>query len=380
VLTLLPEKINDNPTTFKVSESNEKSYRLKNCFIVEADEFLKQSADFPIIDVRSPKEYQQGHIPGSVNLPVFDDDERAIVGIIYAKEGRDAALLKGLEIVGPKLEKLVVKAGEIAPGREVLMHCWRGGMRSESLAWLLSFSGIKVTLLYGGYKAYRRFVRASFQKGPPMIVLGGMTGSGKTEILHHLADKGLQVLDLEQLACHKGSAFGALGMLEQPTSEQFENDIARRWLAFQSDKLVWLEDESRSIGRVFIPEPLFIKKVAAPFIFIEMPFEERVTRLEKEYGNFNKEDLAGFILKISRRMGRDKAQAAVKALKSGNVRDAIVNVLSYYDKTYTYSLERKENQQIASLEADLDDLRKTAKKIIEWQKSKRNYSVASGNE
>lgn len=308
---------------------------------IETKEFLERSFEVPVLDVRSPKEFLQGHIPGAFSFPLFSDEERAIVGTTYTHQSKDAAILKGLEIVGPKLELFVKRALELAPRKEVLVHCWRGGMRSEAMAWLLQFAGIKAFVLNGGYKAYRQYTRQSFLEGPPVIILGGMTGSGKTEILQYLSSRGEQVVDLEQLANHKGSAFGALGQENQPSNEQFENELAAKWLRLDPEKPVWIEDESRNVGKVIIPDPLFEKMCRARIIFVDVPFEERVTRLAKEYGEFDTEQLIAIVFKISKRIGGDIANAAISSLKEGETKEAVSVILKYYDKTYQYGLSKR---------------------------------------
>lgn len=312
-------------------------------------EFLERSKAVPVVDVRSPKEFSQGHIPGAVSMPLFDDDERAVVGTTYTRIGKDEALLKGLEIVGPKMKDFVMQAKALALGNEILVHCWRGGMRSGAMAWLFRFSGFKALVLEGGYKAYRHYIREALSMGPPIKILGGMTGSGKTEILHHLADLGEQVLDLEGLANHKGSAFGGLGQQEQPTTEQFENNLAEKWLAFDPALPVWVEDESRSIGRVIIPDPFLAQMANAQVLFIEVPFETRVNRLFEEYGGFDPQELAVLVSKISKRLGSDVAKAASDDLLSGNIKSAVARVLKYYDKTYQYGISKRDKSKVTFL-------------------------------
>jgi tRNA 2-selenouridine synthase len=188
-------------------------------------EFLKLAEEIPVTDVRSPKEYEEGHIPGAINIPLFDDEERARVGTKYKKEGRIAAIMEGLDLSGPRMTEKLRKALQTAKNGKLLVHCWRGGMRSEAMAWLFSLSGIQTTVLEGGYKSYRHLVLDTLAAEREMIILGGMTGSSKTHILRHLKQQGRQVVDLESLANHKGSAFGALGQLPQPSTEQFANDL-----------------------------------------------------------------------------------------------------------------------------------------------------------
>ncbi len=307
---------------------------------MNAASFLELSREWPVIDVRSPSEFTQGHIPGAINIALFDDIERAIVGTAYTRKGHHESVKAGLELVGKKLAGFIEQAEKNGAGKQALVHCWRGGMRSEAMAWLFRFTGIKTLTLEGGYKAYRRHIRESLAAGPPLKILGGMTGSGKTEILKNLAGMGARVIDLEGLACHKGSAFGALGQGEQPTTEQFENDLASQWIDFGGDEPVWVEDESLNIGKVIIPEPFFSKMQKAPLYLLETLYDIRVDRLVEEYGGYDISILGELILRIGRRMGGDQARSAVSALESGDIRQAVGIVLSYYDRTYRYTLEK----------------------------------------
>lgn len=308
--------------------------------------FLELAHDLPILDVRSPKEFSHGHIPGALNLPLFNDQERAIVGTTYVHQDRDAAIREGLKIVGPKLDYFVASAHAVAKDKTVLVHCWRGGMRSEAMAWLLQFSGLTTHVLEGGYKAFRHYIHEAFSTGPPIIVLGGMTGSGKTELLQYLSSQGEQVVDLEGIANHKGSAFGSLGQPDQPSQEQFENDLAANWIGLDPSKPVWLEDESRNIGKVILPESLFLKMSRARVVCIEMDFDDRVERLVREYGSFDPVALSSIIIKIQKRIGGDTAQKAMKALESNDIRGAVEIILKYYDKTYSYGLSKRTDEQL----------------------------------
>lgn len=308
---------------------------------IEIEEFLSLRQQMPVFDVRSPAEFTDGHIPGAFNLPLFDNDERKIVGTIYKKSGREAAIFEGLGFVGKKMQWYIKEARKHAPGKKLLIHCWRGGMRSESLAWLLQTAGFEVFVLNGGYKSYRQFIRMGWERPAIIHVVSGKTGSGKTEILHHLQSMEQQVLDLEGLAHHKGSAFGAIGELPQPTNEQFENDLADHWLNLDFNLPIWLEDESHYIGGVFIPEPLFVQKQNGKIFCVEIPHDQRIQRLIKDYASFPKDLLVSSIEKISRRLGGQHAKAAVEAIEQDDFATAIDIVLFYYDKTYAHGLSQK---------------------------------------
>ncbi|MCC7464910.1 MAG: tRNA 2-selenouridine(34) synthase MnmH, partial [Saprospiraceae bacterium] len=240
-------------------------------------EFIALSADCVLLDVRSPGEYAQGHIPGAISFPLFTDEERAKVGKMYKQTGKEEAMELGLRIVGPKMADFVKQAKKLAPNRRLAIHCWRGGQRSGSMAWLFRQSGFEVATLSGGYKAYRQHLLNYFGKTDlKLIVIGGQTGSGKTKVLHALQDAGEQIIDLEALAHHKGSAFGFIGEQPQPTVEQFENELFHTQKALDPDRRVWIENESKSIGRVFIPLDFWTKMKAAPLVNIEIPFDTRL--------------------------------------------------------------------------------------------------------
>ncbi|PKO99910.1 MAG: tRNA 2-selenouridine(34) synthase MnmH [Bacteroidetes bacterium HGW-Bacteroidetes-9] len=333
---------------------------------VSPQQLFELKSRFPVIDVRSPGEYAMGHIPGAVNLPLFNDQERAEVGTRYKRAGRDAAFLIGLDFVGVKMSGFVKKLQSICQGKpnEVVVHCWRGGMRSGSMAWLFSSAGYKVHLLEGGYKAYRAYIRAESGIGAPMIVLGGMTGSGKTGILNELKKMGQQVIDLEGLAHNKGSVFGYLGQIEQPTNEQFENNLYDEWVKLDHSKPVWLEDESRSVGAVGIPGPFFDRMKQQSMILIQVPHEIRVERLIVEYAGFDKKMLIDALTKIAQPIGGLAYKEAVVAIEEDRFAPAISLVLGYYDKTYLKALKKFSNRSVFEIETNTGDVCQNAKLVL----------------
>lgn len=299
------------------------------------------SDDQVIMDVRTPAEFAKGHIPNAINFPLFSDAEHRVVGTIYKQRGGAEALVKGLEFVGPKMSGFVTSAEQLALGRKILIHCWRGGKRSESMSWLLKFADQKVATLSGGYKAYRNFATESFlERSLKIRLLGGNTGCGKTEILQVLRSQGEQIIDLEGLANHKGSAFGALGEQTQPTTEQFENNLYETFRYIDPERSVWVENESRTIGSVSIPDGFWKQMKTAPLINLERPVSERVETIMRHYGNFSGEELKEAFSNIKKRLGGKNYQAAVLALDEKDLETAIEIALFYYDKAYQYFLAK----------------------------------------
>lgn len=311
---------------------------------ISIEEALGTSISAPILDIRSPKEYAKGHIPASYSLPLFSDDERALVGTTYHREGRQAAILQGFDLTGPKWSGYIRRALELAPGKKVLLHCWRGGMRSEAMAWALSLYGFEVYVIKGGYKAFRRWAHRLFERPLHLIVLAGKTGSDKTGVLYRLADKKEQIIDLEALACHQGSAYGSMGYLIQPTQEQFENNLA--WVIKDLDpaQRTWIEDESMTIGRCAIAAGLWHQLLQAPAIELEVPVDLRIALLHGQYGVLDKGFLEEATLKIKKRLGPDQTNAAIADIQKGEMRSFISRVLSYYDKAYYKSRKPAENK------------------------------------
>ncbi|MEN6619559.1 MAG: tRNA 2-selenouridine(34) synthase MnmH [Rikenellaceae bacterium] len=315
--------------------------------IISVDEFLERGKSLPIIDVRSPGEYEHAHIPGALTLPLFTNDQRAEVGTIYKQRGRVQAVQKGLEFAGPKLKEFTKFALKFN-SNELLIYCWRGGMRSSAMAWLLETVGLNCCLLQDGYKAYRNYVLHSFETPYNILLLGGYTGSGKTEILQALREAGEQVIDLEGLSNHKGSAFGALGQGVQPSSEQFENRLCAELEKLSRDRIVWVEDESRNVGKVTIPHGIWNQMRAAKLIRVDTPYDIRLSRLMRDYAYFDIEGLAGSIKRIEKRLGYDKCKIALEACLSGDRETAARICLNYYDVAYGNQLMARfeENQSL----------------------------------
>jgi tRNA 2-selenouridine synthase len=317
---------------------------------LSTDDFLARPPGTPVIDVRTPDEFAMGHIPGALNVPLFSNEERAEIGTAYKHEGRSRAVAIGLRRAGPRLEQLAQTLLDLTDPADprLHIHCWRGGMRSASVAWLMeSTFGCRAATLKGGYKAFRRWVLDSFGIPRELRVIAGLTGSGKTEILRHLAALGERTVDLESLANHKGSAFGQLGEAEQPTQAQFENELALAWRATDPARPVWLEDESRMIGKRALPEALWERKQNARFHVIELPDDERIAHLCNGYAGFPPGELEAAVETIHSRLGGGRAKAALESIRGGDFAEACRIILSYYDRAYQNCLAALPPENIA---------------------------------
>ena len=331
---------------------------------IDIQNFLNLSKERPVLDVRSPAEYLHAHIPGASSLPLFTDEQRKIIGTAYKQQSRQVAVKIGLGYFSHRMEDMLSEAEEkinngATKGLEdnrVLVHCWRGGMRSRSVAWLLDLYGYKIYTLKGGYKAFRNWVLDQFEKEYPLKIMGGYTGSGKTMVLQEMKKKGATVIDLERLANHKGSAFGSIGEAPQPGQEMFENLLAIElfWGSLKPGTLtiekigdrkneIWLEDESRHIGSVGIPKTLWNNMRESPLYFLEIPFEERLDYIISTYGTFKKDQLINSIVKIQKRLGGLETRNAISYLLDNKVKECFSILLHYYDKLYTTALFKREN-------------------------------------
>ncbi len=318
---------------------------------IPIDQFLALKKVVPIIDVRSQGEFAQGHISGAINIPILDDVSRKIVGTMYKQYGRQTAVLKGLELTGPDLSSTLRKGVKAAPDGRALVHCWRGGMRSEFFAFLMHYYGFESIVLEGGYKAYRGAVHESFNKKYDIKVLTGKTGSGKTEILHSLKQKGAQIIDLEGISQHRGSSFGALGMEPQPSQEQFENRLFEELNALDVSKIIWIEDESRAIGDKVIPEGIWTQMKAAPMVEIHRTDSERMAQILLDYGHFDIEELKVAMARIGKRLGPQHVKQALIHLDQHEISEAFEIALKYYDRAYAHLLSQREKAEVKTLDA-----------------------------
>jgi len=314
----------------------------------------------PLIDVRSPSEYYKGHMPNSINIPLFDNNERSIIGTIYKKEGRKKAVIEGLKFFEKKMELLLdnlfmnidsYKNNSKKNKKEffIKIYCSRGGMRSQSISWLLEKFKLNPVTLNGGYKVYRKWVLDSFSKKLNIVIIGGKTGTGKTRLLSLLEKYKYQTIDLEGFACHRGSTFGGLGMKEQPSNEKFENIIAEKLNSFKCTNNIFVEAESANIGKCKIPHEFFIQMKNSRRIEIVRSESNRLNELIDTYSVFKKEELQESVLRIKKRLGPQRTKIALESINNEKWDLVCKSVLDYYDKCYEYEKVGKKNIKLLDL-------------------------------
>jgi len=312
--------------------------------------WLLDHLHLPVIDVRSPGEFERGHIPGAISVPLFDDDQRAVVGTLYKQQGREPAIQRGLDIATAKSDNLATEIARHVGDADFILHCWRGGMRSRGVAWLCDQRGLKPKLLEGGYKSFRRAAHRNFEQHRDIILLAGKTGTGKTLLLEKLAEAGQQTIDLEGLAVHRGSAFGGIPDTPQPTTEHFENLLFLQWSRLDARRPVWIEGENQSIGKVRVPVPVFRQMTNSPIVVVEVNRQKRVDFLLDQYSYLTDEHLTESVHRIQKRLGGLRLTQAIKAIESGDRRSFVEITLEYYDKTYGKALENKQELGIFTVE------------------------------
>jgi tRNA 2-selenouridine synthase len=301
-----------------------------------------------VIDVRSPAEFEQDHIPGAINLPSLSNEERAEVGTIYKQVNPFDARKIGAALVFANLsrhltEHFATKEKDYRP----LVYCWRGGQRSGSVATILSMIGWRATVVEGGYKAYRRIVMTGLESKPSEFtyrIVGGKTGSAKTDILHELERRGEQVLDLEGLASHRGSLLGSLPGRDQPSQRLFESLLFDKFRSFCAEKVVWIEAESSKIGRVYLPIDLMEKMVESRYYDLQPPLDWRVAYLAKGYAHLNEtgSPLAVLLQKLIGRHSREKVDGWLKKFEEGDWPEVVKALLvDHYDPAYSSATKKK---------------------------------------
>lgn len=316
--------------------------------------------DSVYIDVRSPEEFGEDHVPGSVNIALFDNDERKEVGTIYRMAGRNEAVIRGTQIVGEKLKDLVgsfLSRGE----KNIIVLCARGGMRSTSLGSLLDSLGMSVYKLRDGYKGYRQYVMErikSFELPAPLFVLQGLTGAGKTEIIRKIPCS----IDLEEMAGHRSSVFGGIG-LAQATQKRFESLIIERIRTLEGARCCLIEGESRKIGNLHLPEPLYALMGRAPAIYLDTPIERRIDIIFSEYhSHCDDTNIPEIVRGLETKLGSKNADILLGLYAEGNIRGFIrVMLEKYYDPLYRHTLDRKNYISIIE-NRDSDE---TAKRVCE---------------
>ncbi len=329
------------------------------------DPFLEALPQSICLDVRSPGEYQAGHLPSAISFPLFTDAERAEIGTMYKQVSAEKAFELGLLYAGPKMPAFVRQAKALAAGRPILLYCWRGGQRSGALAWLLAQAGMQVGVLEGGYKAWRQWAHQRLEQPYRLQVLGGATGSGKTDVLNAMAKAGAQVLDLETLAAHKGSAFGAIDMPAPPSQEHFINLLAYALLQMRTDEPIWVEDESRMIGLLNIPTPFFKQMLNAQCWLLHVPLNARIARLVANYGKAEARQLRMAFEKIGRKLGGQHLKAALSALDEGKLAEAAHIALQYYDRAYSLDLKERPSERISTLHVDVPSPHEIAQQLLQ---------------
>lgn len=332
---------------------------------------------YNLIDVRSPGEFIAGHVPGAMNIPLFTDEERTRLGIMYKMEGKNKAVLLGFEFVGPKLGDLVQQYSKYIIDNKLFLYCWRGGQRSASVAWLLDKAGFEISLIHKGYKAYRRFINGYFKNQSfRFVVLGGKTGSAKTKILEELKRNNEQVLNLEELAHHKGSAFGWIGEGEQEPNEQFENNLFTSLFQMNLKRIIWVENESRKIGKNYIPDNLWIKIKSSILVQIEIDHQDRIRHLMDSYGISDKQSLILSFSKIAKRLGYENAQKAIDHIHENQFEEAAQIALSYYDKCYDFNFKENRSPEIISLSMHGKSIQQIASELVEF--SSQHFKLDHG--
>jgi tRNA 2-selenouridine synthase len=359
---------------------------------IQIKQFLQLAEHYTVFDVRSPAEYKHAYIPGAYNLPLFTDEERKVVGTAYKQQSREAAIKIGLDFFGSKMRKMIEEVesvvenvkthktnatnGELPP-KIILVHCWRGGMRSAGVAWLFDLYGFKVYTLIGGYKQFRNYVLQSFELSYDFKIVGGFTGSGKTQVLNALKRIGEKVIDLEALACHKGSAFGAIEQPPQPSQEMFENllyyELQKNSSISNEEQgsCIWLEDESQRIGLVNIHQSIWNRMRKSTVFFIDIPFEERLDYVVDSYGKLDKEKMVKAIIRIGKRLGGLETKTCINYLLEDKVKECFRILLKYYDKYYLKGLQNRVNSDslINMIKCEKVDPHLNVSKIITYHKS-----------
>ena len=315
-----------------------------------------------LIDVRTAQEYEKGSIPDAFNYPLFDNLERAEIGVIYRKIGKNAAVVKGLEFFEPRIQQFLSSLTDLKSKR-LVVFCARGGMRSASVVRLLQYQGFQAAQLQGGYKSYRSYVLRQLRKPvPPLIVLHGRTGVGKTLLLKKLPDH----LDLEEFAGHRSSLFGAINKMPQ-TQKNFEALLAKKILELPNTRPVFIEGESRKVGKVFIPQSLAEAMKYGTLVLLQASFDTRIRRIVEEYKICDEQTFLqtdSILQSMQKVLGKKKAEQLRQWLRKGEFEN-IVHVLleEYYDPRYQHAMRMNEY----ALKLSAEDLNSAAEKLVQFR-------------
>ena len=322
-----------------------------------------------LVDVRTPLEYDEDHIPGAINVPLLTNEERVEIGTLYKQTGPHEARVRGLELTSHRFPAMVAAIAAAAGDRPLLVYCWRGGLRSKTVASILELTGFRAVQLQGGYKAFRNHVIASFKPfrpHGPLVVLHGMTGIGKTSFLLGLKESGFPVVDLEGIACHRGSAFGELGLTQDLSQKRFETLL---WDAFRTippGKPVIVEGESKRIGKVSLPGNMYDVMRESIKVWCEASLTTRVRRLTEEYGRPEyRNEMNTALLRLKKRLGGDKYAEIAGYLSRWEMEPFMTELMRhYYDKVYYKTRDWKEDFTIS-----LEDHGKAEHELAEFLKT-----------
>lgn len=310
------------------------------------------------IDVRSPEEYSEDSLPQAVNVPLLNDEQRAQVGLTYRQQGTLEATKLGIELVAGSIPAKISTIKRLAESKEIILYCWRGGMRSKAMGDLLDQSGIPSYRLIGGYKAFRRFVNEYLNNEsniPNFLVLYGLTGVGKTEIIENLNSRGVPNLNLEKMANHRGSVFGSVGLGKQPSQKRFETRIYEMLRLFKNSKVLVVEGESRKIGKLTVPEKIYAALQKGQRALVYDGINNRVERIIQEYlrgPDQNLEVLKGALNYLQRRIGTAKVNMLINYLDTGRIREAVYDLLvNYYDVLYKHP-DKPSDEYVISVNAN----------------------------
>ncbi|HLQ70489.1 MAG TPA: tRNA 2-selenouridine(34) synthase MnmH [Bacillota bacterium] len=334
----------------------------------------RKSGEHTVIDVRSPKEYEEATIPGSINIPVFTNAERAEVGTLYRQKGQDAAKARGLELFSAKLPHFIQDFKNIQTPKTVF--CWRGGMRSKTAATVLDLMGIHANRLTGGIRTYRKWVVDFLEHttfSPELIVLNGFTGTGKTKLLEKLKVEGYPVIDLEGLANHRGSIFGQIG--KKPSNQKrFDALLTEDIIRYRDEAFVFVEGESKRIGRAVMPDFLYQKKEQGIHIYVELPIEERIRNILVDYHPEEyPEQIDEAFQIIKKRIHTPVAKQIEESLHKREYVTAVQLLLQYYyDPRYKHSISQE--QQLTIQANDVDDAFNKLKALYPLNRNNRGIS------